>query len=85
MDNRFELYKIDQNGDELIRLTKNQGSNEDPTFSPDGEFIVYSSLLVKDKNNIDQNIYIINKEGEIIRKLTQRNGNCLTPRWSNFL
>lgn len=83
VDNRFDLYKIDSNGNNLVRLTKNFGSNEEPWFSPDGQFIVFSSQRVMSRTKAVQNIYIMNREGEIIRKITNKYGKCYTPRWSN--
>lgn len=83
VDNRFDLYKIDSNGNNLVRLTKNFGSNEEPWFSPDGQFIVFTSQRVLSRKKAVQNIYIMNREGEIIRKITSKYGKCYTPRWSN--
>ncbi len=36
VDNRFDIYRIGSNGRDLVRLTKNFGSNEEPMFSKDG-------------------------------------------------
>ena len=83
VDNRFDLYKIDSNGNNLVRLTKNFGSNEEPWFSPDGQFVVFTSQRVLSRKKAVQNIYIMNREGEIIRKITDNYGKCYTPRWSN--
>ena len=44
MDNSFDIFKIKKDGSQIYRLTKNFGSNEEPIFSPDGEFIAFSSL-----------------------------------------
>ena len=64
-------------------MTKAFGSNEEPSFSPDGEFIVFSSQKVINRRKAEQNIYIMNREGEIIKKLTANYGKSYTPRWSN--
>jgi TolB protein len=84
VDNSFDLYHISSNGEGLARLTKNFGSNEDPTYSSDGEFISFSSLRVISKVKADQNIYIMDKDGAIIGAVTSNFGNCLSPRWYNF-
>jgi len=34
---------MDADGGRLRRLTENQGKNEDPCWSPDGRYIVFSS------------------------------------------
>lgn len=83
VDNRFDIYRIDSNGTNLVRLTKNFGSNEEPWFSPDGEFIVFSSQRVISRKKAVQDLYIMNREGEIIKKITENYGKVYTPRWSN--
>lgn len=83
VDNRFDIYRIGSNGRNLVRLTKNFGSNEEPWFSPDGEFIVFTSQRVITSKKAVQDVYIMNREGEIIRRLTENYGKVYTPRWSN--
>ena len=82
VDNRFDLYRIDSKGTELVRLTKNFGSNESPTYSNDGQFIAFSSQRVLSRKQAVQNIYIMDREGEIIGPVTENFGDCLSPRWS---
>jgi len=83
VDNRFDVYKIDSNGQNLSRMTKNFGSNEEPWFSPDGQFIVFTSQRVLSRKKAIQDVYIMNIEGEIVAKITDNYGKCYTPRWSN--
>lgn len=85
VDNSFDLYHIGSNGENLQRLTKNFGSNEDPTYSNDGEFILFSSQRVISRTKADQNLYIMDKDGEILGAITAKFGNCLSPRWYNPL
>lgn len=82
VDNRFDIYRIGSDGNNLSRLTKDFGSNEEPWFSPDGEFIVFSSQRVLSRSKADQDLYIMNREGEVIRKITENYGKIYTPRWS---
>jgi len=84
LDNRFDIFKIDDNGDNLHRLTKDFGSNEDPTYSNDGQFIAFSSQRVLSRTKAVQNIYIMTHEGEILGQITKNFGNCSTPRWSKY-
>lgn len=83
VDNRFDIYRIDSNGTNIRRLTKNFGSNEEPWFSPDGEFIVFSSQRVISQKKAVQDLYIMNRDGEIIKKISENFGKLYTPRWSN--
>ena len=84
LDNRFDIFKINYDGTGLSRLTKDFGSNEDPTFSNDGNFIAFSSQRVISKYKAVQNIYIMDVDGEILGKITNNFGNCITPRWSKL-
>lgn len=83
VDNNFDLYKIDSQGSNLVRLTKDFGSNEEPWWSPDGEFIIFTSQRVLNRREALQDIYIMNREGEVLGQLTQGFGRCFSPRWSN--
>ena len=82
LDNRFDLFRLSSNGKELYRLTKDFGSNEDPTFSVDGEFIAFHPLGLFPGARPTKNIYIMSDEGKIWGKITSNFGNCITPRWS---
>lgn len=85
VDNSFDLYHISSNGENLQRLTKNFGSNEDPSYSSDGEFILFSSQRVISRVKAEQNLYIMDRDGGILGAVTAKFGNCLSPRWYNFL
>ncbi len=82
LDNRFDIFRIGANGRGLVRLTKNFGSNEDPTYSNDGQFLAFSSQKVISREKAEQKIYIMDREGEIWGTITPNFGNCITPRWT---
>lgn len=82
VDNGFDIYRISADGKNLARLTKDFGSNEDPSYSNDGEFILFSSKRVLSSTQAVQRLYIMNRNGEIIRSLAPELGNCTSPRWS---
>ena len=82
VDNRFDIYRVSSNGNELTRLTRDFGSNESPSYSGDGEFIVFSSLRVISRRRAEQNLYIMDRNGEILGPVTKNFGKCLSPRWS---
>lgn len=83
VDNGFDLYRIGASGNNLARLTKNFGSNEEPAYSPDGEFIIFTSKRIVSRNKAIQDVYIMNREGEVLGQLTQNFGRCFSPKWSN--
>lgn len=78
----FDIYRISQDGGELVRLTKDFGSNEDPNYSSDGEFIIFTSKRLISSKHATQDIYIMDKDGGVIGALTKNSGNCASPRWS---
>lgn len=84
VDNGFDLYRIGSDGNNLVRLTKGFGSNEEPAYSPDGEFIIFSSKRMISRSKAAQDIYIMNREGEILGQLTQNFGHCFSPQWTNL-
>lgn len=84
VDNAFDLYRIGSDGNNLVRLTKDFGSNEEPVYSPDGEFIVFTSKRVISRSRAVQDIYIMNRDGEILGQLTQDFGHCFSPQWTNL-
>ncbi len=83
VDSSFDIFRISSDGMNLVRLTKNFGQCEDPSFSPDGEFIVFSStrILSKSTSGAAKNIYIMDRDGDILGPVTKNLGNCTTPRW----
>ncbi len=82
VDNGFDLYRIGADGSNLVRLTKNFGSNEEPSYSLDGEFIIFTSKRVINSRKAVQDIYIINRDGEVLGQLTQNFGRCFSPQWT---
>jgi TolB protein len=80
----FDIFVIgvtDKN--KLIRLTEAKkangkpASNEDPSFSPDGRFVMYTS----DRTGSNQ-IYISTVDGSEERRVTQDQHNYFKPKWS---
>ena len=58
------------------RMTHGEGNNENPSWSPDGRYLVFASNRAG-----SYDIYTIPADGGTPRRLT-RNGNCFTPDWS---
>jgi len=83
VDNSFDIYRLSSDSNKLDRLTKKFGSNEDPSFSPDGQFILFSSQRILSSVKSVQNLYIMTRDGEIIGAAISDFGNCTSPRWSN--
>ena len=84
VDGGFDLYRVGSDGNNLVRLTKDFGSVEEPAYSPDGEFIIFTAKTMKTRKRAVQDIYIMNREGEILGQLTRNFGRCFSPRWTNI-
>jgi len=77
-----EIYVMDADGSNQRNLTKqnkptNRGSDQFPSWSPDGSHIAFAS-------SIDYNfeIYVMNADGSNQRNLTNQSGFDARPSWS---
>lgn len=61
---------------EILQITNNQGSNENPSFSPDGQYLVFSS-----NRNKKREIYVSTLDGTAQKKLMEMAGDSFTPSW----
>jgi TolB protein len=84
VDRSFDIFLLNLNNMAVHRLTKDFGQCEDPGFSPDGQFIVFSSTHHLRGKVLEKNVYIMDKDGEILGSVTHQLGNCTSPRWSNY-
>ncbi|TAN40510.1 MAG: Tol-Pal system beta propeller repeat protein TolB [Nitrospirae bacterium] len=73
---RNQVFLVKPDGTEQVQLT-DQGNNEDPSFSPDGRYITFTSDREKAKA-----IYIMRANGEAQKRITPKDIRALGPRWS---
>jgi len=66
---KFDIYTVDRDGNNLQRLTRENIYTAEATLSPDGRTIVFTSL--KDG---DLEIYTMNVDGSNVRRLTTTPG-----------
>jgi TolB protein len=71
-----QICIINPDGTGVTQLTT-QGNNEDPSFSPDGRYITFSS----DRDGV-KGIYIMRANGESEKRITPRSIRAFSPRWS---
>lgn len=72
------LYITDLRQDKTTQvISRRKGLNLAPAWSADGERMVLT--LSKDDN---PDLYLLDKKGEIIEKLTERSGINVSPTWS---
>lgn len=85
-DGMSDIYIIDVETQKLTRLTKDLYDDRDPVFSPQGDFIVFSS----DREDVSDSLwhygnyalFKIEKNGEGIEQLTERESNLGNPAFS---
>lgn len=76
-----EIYTINIDGSNLTRLTDNDAFDGNPSWSPDGDKIVFNSS--RDGGvNADQEIYTMNTDGSEPQKITDDPDQNHRARWS---
>ncbi len=76
-DGNDEIYVMDANGSNPLRVTNDDGKDEWPVWSPDGKWIAFSS----DRDG-DFEIYIVRLDGSGLKKLTDNTVADTAPAWS---
>ena len=72
-----DIYVMNADGTNVVKITKHEGSDSDPAWSPDGRKIAFVS---RRKRNED--IYVMNADGTNVVKITDREANNDSPAWS---
>ena len=72
-----EIYSMNADGSNAIRLTDNDFEDDAPIWSPDGQRIAFVSI--RDGN---ADIYAMNADGTEITRLTKHNAADWQPAWS---
>jgi TolB protein len=90
-DGDFEIYSIKPDGTELRRLTRSHGVDGHQIWSPDGEWIMFSSarLGFKDERPLLERIpqpygelFVMRADGTQVRQVTDNQWEDATPGWA---
>ncbi len=74
----LDIYTIAPDGSQLRRVTSGTGNNEDPCWSPDGRYIVFSS-----NRTGRYHLFVTNETGDNQRMITNLPGNQTAPSWTH--
>ena len=78
-DGNLEIYTMDSHGGNQTRLTFNEVSDAAPTWSPNGQQIVFHSYQDGERH---PDIYVMDADGGNRRRLTHHPGLDSFPDWS---
>jgi hypothetical protein len=78
-DGNSEIYAINADGTDLVRLTSNAATDVDPAWSPDGTRIAFVSN--RDAGQERSDIYVMDADGSNVVRLTFGSIN-IGPSWS---
>jgi len=76
-DGNNEIYVMNPDGSNIIRLTNNPAADFTPAWSPDGTKIAFASN--RDGNS---KIYVMNTDGSSPTRLTNEQADDYDPAWS---
>ncbi len=75
---KMNIFITDPTGSRILRLTRSEGDNEDPCFSPDSRFILFTST-----RRGRREIFVMDIDGSAPHPLNENlKGNSYTPSWS---
>jgi TolB protein len=82
-----EIFVVDaETGQNLVQVTSGEANNNWPSFSPDGNFIVFDSNSgYKSHGDCGKdecyNLYIVHPDGTGLTQLTDGNSDIAMPQW----
>ena len=77
-DGNLEIYVMEADGRNVRNLTNHHSWDAWPTWSPDGQRIVFASK----RNGILADLYVMDADGKNTRQLTNFPGDVGEPAWS---
>jgi Tol biopolymer transport system component len=77
----WDIYAMDLDGNNVIRLTNTSGADFDPAWSPDGKQIAFVSGRDAGGQNVTD-LYTVTLDGLLVTRLTNEGTNVLDPSWA---
>jgi tricorn protease len=72
-----DLWIVDRQGGDAIRLTTGTGNESDPIFSPDGKQVAFAG-----EYNGNPDVYVVSVSGGVPRRLTYHPGKDTAIGWT---
>ncbi len=77
----YEIYVMNADGSNSRNVTNNPFSDRSPSWSPDGQRIVFTSAR-DEANPQNSEIYVMDADGNNLQRLTENVGDDRDPSWS---
>jgi Tol biopolymer transport system component len=77
-DGNGEIYIMNPDGTDQIRLTDNLANEQSPALSPDGTEVVF----VSDRGGGDRELFVMDADGSDVVKITDDTSDDFYPTWS---
>jgi len=74
--NVFDIFSVAPGDGSITRLTQNQGNNEEPTWSPDGRYVAFTSTRTGSSQ-----LWIMTADGRVQNRVSTGKGGYITPHW----
>jgi len=79
MSTKYDLFVADASSGKIRQLTSGNGSNENPSWAPDGRHLVFQS-----NRNGSTQIYIMLLQDDSEPRMITRQGTNTCPAWSGY-
>ncbi len=76
------LWVVNVDGTKPLQLTKDIWINQQPQWSPNGQWILYSGSIGYEDEEYSNNLWVVDELGTGVRRLTNYKGNDIAPAWS---
>jgi len=80
----FQLWTMNPDGSDPLRLTDGPENKENPRWSPDGRRILYTKPGGADSfgNSLGLDLFVMNADGSGVQNITQSTGDDTLGRWA---